>query len=590
MFGLSVNKKYSYYHLLVWGWFGLIFLLDALFFRQRIVGDTAYYLFRIVQDQDFVIEHGRPLSVVSQWIPVLLVKAHAPMDWVMWAYSINEWLYYFILFIILEYWIKNRGAVIALILSMILLNKENWYNPVSELIQGGALLIVTLAWIQKKLLAWWEWLLIAALIPLMVLSHPLQFLLIPMGLMIVYINKDRPDWKRLIVFGMVTVGCIAYKYLRFDYYENQSLIWDALNTDDILYRKKRFLAYLFTHYTGLGIIFLLTVVYAFRANMYRAILLIIVLLLGFTAFILYKTGNLIIIKHETFERYMYPISIVMAFAFGAWVWNKFHEKRVIRWILLILLLFELVCWWGLRMPDALKRKAYLHAWMTYLSQFPEQKLFQRYEHFAPYDLGLQRDLNWSMTNESSLISASLTPNHTQQLNMETFGDRALEPEVKTQADRYYYSTFWLQNASDFNANYFSFRPGRARMLNTDSMQSHLPDSFFQKIDFEIDFPIMLFSNQTYYQPILIKNPHPTPIYSGQKHEYISLSYAWEKDGKIVIRDGIRTRLAADVIGSMPQLMTIVTPPHAGNYTLVVDLVYDGVKWCHIDRRFEVKVW
>jgi hypothetical protein len=424
----------------------------------------------------------------------------------------------------------------------------------------------------------------------MVLSHPLQFLLIPMGLMIVYINRDRPDWKRLLAFGSVAGACIAYKYLRLDHYENQSLQWDALNPDDILFRKKRFLAYLITHYTGIGIIFVLTIIYAFRAKKHRLIVILTAMVVGYTAFILYKTGNLIIIKHETFERYMYPISIVIAFAFGAWVWEKYSEKRVIRWILPFMLLFELVCWWGLRMPDALKRKAYLQAWMTYLSQFPEQKLFQRYEHFSPYDLGLQRDLNWSMTNETSLISATITPNHTQQLNMETFGNKALEAEVKTQADRYYYSTFWLQHASDFNPNYFSFRPSKARMLNTDTMQSHLPDSFFQKINFEIDFPLFMLSNQTYHQPIIIKNPHTTPIYSGQKHENINLSYSWEKDGQIIIRDGIRTRLAADVIGNMPQLMTILTPPRAGNYTLVVDLVYDGVKWCHIDRRFEVKVW
>ncbi|MEX2229388.1 MAG: S8 family serine peptidase, partial [Dehalococcoidia bacterium] len=59
-----------------------------------------------------------------------------------------------------------------------------------------------------------------------------------------------------------------------------------------------------------------------------------------------------------------------------------------------------------------------------------------------------------------------------------------------------------------------------------------------------------------------------------------LSYHWLKDGSLVVWDGLRAALAADVApGATVTLSLPVLPPEpAGTYTLRLDLVHEGIAW------------
>ena len=62
---------------------------------------------------------------------------------------------------------------------------------------------------------------------------------------------------------------------------------------------------------------------------------------------------------------------------------------------------------------------------------------------------------------------------------------------------------------------------------------------------------------------------------------VRLAYHWfDKDGRKVVHDGERTFLAADLpVGSTAKLSaTITAPPTAGDYTLRLTFVEEGVAW------------
>src|SRR4051812_42223715 len=82
---------------------GFLFLIALVFNRERIYGDAAYYLFQLVNDKRFVIEHNRFIEPVIEFIPYLLVKYSVNLKYVILAASLNEWLYYFVCFLVLAY-------------------------------------------------------------------------------------------------------------------------------------------------------------------------------------------------------------------------------------------------------------------------------------------------------------------------------------------------------------------------------------------------------------------------------------------------------------------------------------------------------
>jgi len=88
------------------------------------------------------------------------------------------------------------------------------------------------------------------------------------------------------------------------------------------------------------------------------------------------------------------------------------------------------------------------------------------------------------------------------------------------------------------------------------------------------------SGQTATVPVTITNTGSGvfPTTSGQP---VNLGYHWsDASGKLVLWDGVRTKLPADLApGASVQLQASVTPPpNGGTFTLRFDLVQEGVAW------------
>jgi len=160
--------------------FALLGILSILFWKERQAYDAAHYLLEIIIRKNFFVAHQRPAGIVSQILPLIGVYLNAPLSWLMKLYSIGDILFYYLIFVWLTQTAKNYGAALTLLLSYLLTVCYSFYCPVTELLQGMALLPVM--WVLLENTFRFRIPTLIVLMAFIIFSHPLLF--IPTGIMI----------------------------------------------------------------------------------------------------------------------------------------------------------------------------------------------------------------------------------------------------------------------------------------------------------------------------------------------------------------------------------------------------------------------
>lgn len=130
--------------------FGYLIVLAVVFFKERMIAyDSANYVFEIDQLRDYCLPHGRWSSVLSQTIPLLLLKAGCSLKTFLIAYSVNLVAIWYVVFLLVTIGFRNRNAGIILIFSMTVGFGWMYYYAISELLTGmtmSILLYAALEW------------------------------------------------------------------------------------------------------------------------------------------------------------------------------------------------------------------------------------------------------------------------------------------------------------------------------------------------------------------------------------------------------------------------------------------------------------
>jgi len=125
--------------------------MSVYYFKARITyGDTGFYLFKMIQKEGFNIESNRAVSIISQWIPVLLIKLSAPLNVVMIGYSLNFALIYFAAYLIIKYLFKSHFLALAALLSSHLFLHYGYYYP-TEMIFSTCYIVLIAAFFTYNL-------------------------------------------------------------------------------------------------------------------------------------------------------------------------------------------------------------------------------------------------------------------------------------------------------------------------------------------------------------------------------------------------------------------------------------------------------
>jgi hypothetical protein len=290
--------------------------LAILFYNERLAFDASHYLVELINTKAPFVAHGRYIGVVSQFLPLAGIYLHLSLETLKQLYSIGDVLYYFTIFLLILLYFKDSANGLALILTLCLSVCFTFYCPVSELLQGLALLCLWNAMLYYNFPR--KSLFIILVLFLLLTAHPLMF--IPVGFVLIrYLLSKNTFSGDYLLMGFY-LGITILKFITLDTYDHQKAFYPIVfndysalgNLSDLRYIGS-FIKMLFVEQTAVMVIFLLTLFFGLRQR--RPIKI----LLTFSSVVFFL---LVIIATHRFtglsnysERMLLPLSSIVVIAF-----------------------------------------------------------------------------------------------------------------------------------------------------------------------------------------------------------------------------------------------------------------------------------
>ncbi|MBO7466041.1 MAG: hypothetical protein J6T56_09380 [Bacteroidales bacterium] len=129
----------------------LVFSLIWMFPRVCCM-DSAYQVFDLVNSGHFTINDGRRSMVVSELLPLLFLKLHMPLPWIVAAYSASFVLMAYGCYIAVRHLLKDHGTALAMLFPFLCMN-HTFLHGISETFQlmfAAALLYALLAYRRRS--------------------------------------------------------------------------------------------------------------------------------------------------------------------------------------------------------------------------------------------------------------------------------------------------------------------------------------------------------------------------------------------------------------------------------------------------------
>lgn len=556
----------------------LIWLCFAAFFSaERLYGDSAFYLFQLVNDTRFVIEHDRPSSVFMQVIPYMLTVSNASLSQIILWFSLNEWLYYAIAFLFLAFVLKDKNAALGFLFALIIGIRYNYFNPVSELILSTPLIFITFSLLSKNLNVL-KLVLIFLLFIVIVYSHPLNILVC--GLLFFFLPLDHfRKYKNLIItLFIMFIGIVIYKFLDFDEYEVNSVqgksgksiseIYDVLSK----YNYARFIFRVIPGYLGLICLIVWIVIKRKTIVSFYNYLFFIFFITGFFVLVLYKYGHLFPDTYEPFERYLFIIPVVTCLMFFYKIYPHINP-RISFIILMCITIYHggALYVYSQKVDDRYKQ---FYRTLDYSSTIPYDIIAIRAENYSVRKYGQ----DWIMANESILLtSRNSNKNSKQVIIREALDDNIFK---NLSGSRYLYSPWWDVDLNTLNHNYFNLNNAAVQLVNTDTSQRDFPESYFLNINCVIheneSFPQKFKINSKKYILFTIINNSGHPLYSGKRTDGIAFRVQWKNMSDNSLRiSGVESPVLADIYSILSQEILFAAPETSGNYSWRVGLHFDN---------------
>ena len=121
---------------------GLLVLFAWRYADERLYADSGYYLFRVVNESSFHIEHGRWVLALAQALPLVGVKLGLPMGAVIHLHSLANVVFLMLSMIYALVLLKDRRTALLLAMAQVIGLAHGLFCPVFELYYGVALVLL----------------------------------------------------------------------------------------------------------------------------------------------------------------------------------------------------------------------------------------------------------------------------------------------------------------------------------------------------------------------------------------------------------------------------------------------------------------
>jgi hypothetical protein len=187
-------------------------ILSLLFYKERIILlDTAYNLFHICRTGGFMLIASRFGCLVTQLLPVMAAKLHAPLNGIAISYSVGFVIYYFACYLICGFGLRQYDLALVMLLFHCLFVTQTFYYIPSELPQGLDYFLLVLAYSRNvgagQELPPGRLALIFVLSFIAAFFHPLMLVVFAFAAGYFYLFHRAP--KSRLQYGLLTSGFLA---------------------------------------------------------------------------------------------------------------------------------------------------------------------------------------------------------------------------------------------------------------------------------------------------------------------------------------------------------------------------------------------
>jgi len=441
--------------------FAVLTVLSVVFYRERLLADSGYYLMRMINAGWPRVEHQRYILVLSQLLPWPGTLAELPMKAVLLLYSLNHILFPFAVCCIALFRYRQPMAGVVLLMLQAGGLTTGFFVPMFELYYAATLLVLfcLIAFVPGRVKNL-PVLLVSAFFILT--SHPAAIVLLAL-VMAIHIRKNRRGNRTfyLLMSGLV-LAVVVLKLAGASSYESGKVAWmtrSLLNGTFNVHWFMQRAVYMFQEYTLILVLMLITWIMLIMERkpvevaLYAGFFLIVFLL---------SALNTNTTDHSRYnEQVWFPVVVLTVLPWLISVEARSFSRSGVVTALAFILFFG---YRTLRIAEEGNRYAERRKTIERLNEAAYNAGGQ---HFVVDEALVLPDaipgFNWSLPIESMLLSAQNGSAST--LTVCTTGDYFYEGiHRRLDGDVYLFRRFETEYYRNLNPAYFRLKPGPYYML------------------------------------------------------------------------------------------------------------------------------
>ena len=559
-------------------WMVLIAMATFLY-KARIFADSGFYIAEVINNQNFYIESLRILSVIPQIIPLIGVWTGIEMRYILLLFSLSHVVFFYFLFLFVYYGLRDRRSGLLIILSQTVGIMFGFFTPMFELYYVVPLLITFYA-IWRLPFRFRTIFVLLILEVLVLLSHPLAFVLFAYVLLYDFTKKTAKPFKFYLPVILVYAGSMLLRYYVKSNYM-PAIIAGIVNNNfpDLInpVNFKAFGIFMLSNYAELLVAFILAIyLLATQKQWFR----LFIVAATFFAYVFLVNSVYPLLQEHNLEQLMFPF-VPLIFIPLVYSFPTVGRQGLLN--ISILLVSALIAYRLAVIYSGGEKFAKRVAQMEQLINAARQKGGNKFiVSRQAVDHGYTR-LTTSYPVETLLLSAI----DGNDISATIIPDEDFRYDNTIRADQFVFRKGELKQQSWLNKRYFHLDIGEYRTLN-DSTPNFNVNATAGNLRITINSKNIYGAGDTVWIPVTIINKGKTPLFSGIKNN-VFLSYFWIANNDVLNWNEIRTPLQADIKGILKQDIEVIVPPNKGRMQIKVDILADG-NWLGIYSQEDVMVY
>lgn len=566
-------------------WIALM-ALAAFTYKARIFAGSGIYCAEFMNAENFHIADQRIVAVIPQLLPLLATWMGLDMKYILLLFSLSHVLLVYFLFLLVYYGLRDRRSGLLIILSQTVGIAAGFFNPAFELFYSVPLIITFYSIWQLPFRFRTIWVLLILEV-LILLSHPLAFVLFIYPLAYNFDPKTAKPLKYYLAIGLVFILAATFRYFMIQGNALEQLIIFLDHTQsktitEILYPANYASAALFMlqHNTEIVLAFLIVLLMLFRKKQWIRLALVFISFMVSLVLVNSAFPFAAMVDKEILFYFFTPL-VFIPLVYGFPLIGKPGLLNISILMVSALIAYRLAVIYFT--SEAFMKRA---VQMEQLIDVARQKGGGKFIASSKLIDHGYSELNGSYPVETLILSA-LEGNDISVTIVPTDENISAGKMLPTRLNRFLFTEQDSRDDNWLNAKYFHLDMGPYRSLNDTTPNKNL-GIVSQNLRIDIVSKKIYKAADTVWITVNITNTSGQPVFSGYRNN-VFLSYFWVLKNDVLNWNEIRTPLQADLIRTLQQDIKVVVPRNKGNMQLKVDIIADG-NWLGIYSQADVLVY